>query len=1128
MKKRREVWFPFGNEMRLQIRKMKLTSILLFIVCVTFGNSFSQVRLTVHFDKTDIRDVLQTIEGKTDYIFLYKDLIFDFSRKVTAEFNDAKFEEVLKSFCDQTKTLYEIRGRQIILTEKAINTIQIDQQPQNVEITGKVTDLSGAPLPGLTVLVKGTTSGTITDGDGNYSLSNVPGNATLVFSFVGMKSQELSVTGKTNINVKMEEEAIGLDEVIAVGYGTQKRKNMIGSVGQVTGEQLANRPVPQLSSALTGQLAGVTITQRNGRPGSESGAIRIRGVGSFGADASALILVDGIPVGGFNDIDPNDVQSISILKDASSAAIYGARAANGVILVTTKSGSEGKTKISINSYVGFQKPTALPQYVNSWEFAIGLNEAGGAFTEADIEKLRSGSEPDSYPNTDYLNAIITKNGIQTSHSIGISGGSKTTQYNLSFGYLFQDGVVIKNNYSRYNVRLNLTTELSPKLLLTTRIASINSNVNEPMSPISQTVGLLDIIDLAARIPSTFVGRLSNGDYGLGINLNGTPISQIASESFSKAKDLNLNGTVRLDYKIIAPLKLSFISSYAQSYGSGKQFQATQRLNPTVLVGPSQLTERSNNNIYYTMQGLVEYTKLFGKHQVNVLGGYSFESNKAENISAFRDNLPNNTLTVINIASPNNQQSKGTGSEYAIESEFGRANYSYAGKYLVEGVIRRDGSSRFPTNEKYAYFPSIAIGWRIGEEKFIKENYPWISELKLKTSRGVLGNQSIGNYAYQDVLEISSTNLGGTNYSFGDVIKAGTARTTITDNTIHWESTRTTDVGLEIGVFKNSLSGSVTYFNRYTYDILVSPGASVSKVLGFGLSVQNSGKLENKGWEFTLNYNKKVGEVGFNVNTNFSIINNKALDLGVGNIIQPNGMVGNGNNLFIGYPIEMYYGFLADGLFVDQADIDAWPKMTSVNAVPKPGDIRYKDISGPDGIPDGKVDNTYDRTYLGSQIPKFTYGANLGANYKGFDFNVLLQGITGVKGYLNNNFGYAFYNNGNLQRWQFDGRWTVANPDRNAIYPRLEQVTNAGTPNTVNSSFWTLKGSYLRIKNMQFGYTLPKTLLQKAKISNVRLYVSGENLHTFSNYRKGWDPEINTGTNFYPILSNYTFGINANF
>lgn len=541
-----------------------------------------------------------------------------------------------------------------------------------------------------------------------------------------------------------------------------------------------------------------------------------------------------------------------------------------------------------------------------------------------------------------------------------------------------------------------------------------------------------------------------------------------------------------------------------------------------------------------MQGLADYSKQFGKHQVNALAGYSFEDNAFETTTAYRNNLPGNDLVQLNVGAPNNQQSSGTGSNFSLESFFGRVNYSYSNKYLIEGVIRRDGSSRFPTSLKYAYFPSAAVGYRIGQENFIKKNFRWVTELKLKASYGVLGNQNIPNYPYQNTYILRN---GSTTYSypFGGTISQGVARTTITDPTLHWESTRTTDFGIELAAFRNKLNFSATYFDRYTYDILYSPGGSVSSTLGFNLSKQNTGSLSNKGWEFTIGHNNTLGKFSYNLNGNLSVIHNKVLDLGVGNINQPNGLTGNGSSLFIGYPMQIYYGYVADGLFMDKDDITSYANQTAINPGVQPGDVRYKDISGPNGVPDGKVDATYDRVVLGSNIPKYTFGFNIGAAFKGFDFSMLLQGVADVSNYMNSYAGIAFNNFGSIQRWQMQERWTAANPRRDARYPRLEIVTNSGTPNTYLSSYWVLNGSYLRGKNVQIGYTLPGLVVRRMGVGSVRFYASGENLFLISNYRKGWDPEVGTDNlpnddsnsiiangSYYPILRNFTFGLNINF
>lgn len=1009
------------------------------------------------------------------------------------------------------------------------NTTTKTQKGSQVIVKGKVVDETGAALSGVSVQVKGKTTGTITDASGNYLLKVDDGGSVLSFTFSSYATQEIPIGNKETIDVKMLPDPKAMEGIVVIGYGTQKRENVIGSIATLSGDKLSSRPVTQLQNAISGQLPGVIVMQRNGRPGSASGAISIRGVGSFGADPSALILVDGIPVGGFNDIDPNDVENISVLKDASSAAIYGARAANGVILVTTKSGNKGKARVMYNGYVGMQVPTATPTFVNSADYAVAFNEGSPTpfYTPAAIQAFKDGTDPDNYPNTDFLRTILKKKAIQTGHSVTLSGGSETSQYNLSFGYLNQDGLVAKNNYQKYNVRLNLISDITKKLKLTARISTISTITNEPGDGEG---AVLNLIDQAVKLPAVLVGTYSNGDFGEGYNFTGTPISTLASKSFYKNDNINLNGNAKLDYKIVKDLKLTGIGAYARTNSNGQSFFATQTFR-TKVVGPNKLTENTGNGTYYTLQGLVDYSKQFGKHQVTFLGGYSFEKTTGKSLSLSRSDFPTNDNPVIILGSPATQQTDGTAFVWAIESEFARANYSFNRRYLLEAVIRRDGSSRFPESKKYAYFPSVAIGWRIGQEKFIKDNFNWITDLKLKASRGVLGNQNISNYPYQNTLgtNANAANTQSSIYSLGGTVVQGVSRTQIVDPNLHWESTRTTDAGLEFGIFNNVVTGSVSYFNRYTYDILIRPSASVSTVLGFDISQQNSGSLENKGWEFTLNFNKKIGLVNFNVASNFTILKNKALDLGVGNINQPNGLVGNGSTLFIGYPIQLYYGYVADGLFVDQADIAKWPKY-NVNITPasKPGDIRYRDISGPNGVPDGVVDPTYDRTYLGSQIPKYSYGVNFGASLKGFDVNFLLQGIFGVKGNLTGNFGYAFNNGGNVQQWQFDERWTVQNPNKDATYPRIEVLSNAGNANTPISSYWILNGAYLRLKNAQIGYSLPKKILDRVKISNARFYLSGENLLTIDHYRKGWDPEVNTGANFYPIITNYALGLNITF
>lgn len=989
-------------------------------------------------------------------------------------------------------------------------------------LSGKVTDEKGEGIPGASILLKGTTKGTTTAGDGSFKLE-VDENATVIVSFVGYLTQEITVGNRSNLDITLLADQKQLNELVVVGYGEQKKVNVIGSVSQIGAEQLENRPVTQVTHAITGQMPGVTVTVGSGRPGANGGTIRVRGVGSFGATPDALIVIDGIP-GQLNDISPDDIQTISVLKDASSAAIYGARSANGVILVTTKAGSTGKTTISYNGYVGFNKATELPDFVNSWEYAEMFNIASGtnSYTADAIEKYRSQSDPDNYPNTKFLDKLFSRNGTQTGHTININGGNEKAKYFLSGGYLNQNGIIERNNFSRYNVRLNLENSLGKNFKLITRIGASSQQQNEPQATGNKGGELPDQLILnAVRYPAVLLGQASNGDYGVGPESGGTPVSWIASNSYFKNPRNRLSTNMKLSWNPLEGLTFSAIGGYNFALLERVSYNASQRLNANLTLAQSALNQDRNKEIFKTLQFVGEYSKTFQKNAVDFLLGYSFENELSDYFSGYRQDFPSNDYTVIDMGGADNQQVNGYREEWAIQSYFGRVKFNREDKYLLEGTLRYDGSSRFPDNNKYALFPALAAGWRLSEEEFLK-SVQWLSNLKLKASWGILGNQNIGNYPYQTVLN------SGRNYPFGGSIRTGAAYATYKDANIKWESTETTDVGVETEFFNRKLGFNVTYFNRNTTDILFQPSASVSSVLGVTISETNTGQARNRGWEFDGVYRDRVGKLSYSVGGNFSIIQNRVISLGLGNVKQPNGLVGNGSTLFNGFPMQMYYGYLSDGVFLNQQDIAEWANQSAVTPGAKPGDIRYRDISGPDGVPDGKVDATYDRTYLGSRIPKYTYSFNLDLKYKAFDFALLLQGVSGVQGLLDNYAGLAFFNLGNIQRWQMDGRFDANNPTRYPEYPRLEVVTNSGTPNTVQSDFWVLNASYLRVKNVQLGYSMPSSFLSKLKIDRFRWYVSVENPLTVSNYRKGWDPEINSSGSYYPILSTYTFGCNIKF
>lgn len=927
-----------------------------------------------------------------------------------------------------------------------------------------------------------------------------------------------------SLNITLKEDERTLDEVVVVGYGTQKKVNVIGSIATVDSKTLESRSVPDVSNMLTGQMSGVTITQSSGNPGDDAGTIRIRGVGSFGATPSPLVLVDGLP-GSLSDLTPADIDNISVLKDASSAAIYGSRAANGVILVTTKKGKEGKTRITYNGSVGMSQATALPELAHSYEYAEYYNMAVGTetYTPEMIQKYRDGSDPDNYADEMYLDDILGGHAFQTKHELSVSGGTGKLQYMASMGYLRQDGLLDNNYFNRYTARVNLGAELAKNLRLNIRLSGTISDRHEPSTP-----GILDgggykiIIANAVRFPGLTPTYLQNGEVGLGPKLQGTPRAWVNSNSFYREDYDKFKNNIELSYQPVKGLTLKVIGGYNYTLSTTRNYRADMTLTGGKSTGPSSLTHEMDKTVYKTFQATVDYnTTIANKHNLTALVGYTWEDEGQRTLSGSRNNFPSDDVPYLTAGGADGQTNSGGGYDWAIQSIFGRLTYNYDQRYLFETTMRYDGSSRFPTDSKYGFFPSMALGWRLSEEKFWKENehLDFINNFKLKASYGVLGNNNIGNYPYQSVYTLGQAQ----NYVFGGVYTQGAAVTTYVDPELKWERTRTTDIGIETSFFKDRLTFNATYFYRKTTDVLYKPAASYSSIFGLSISEVNTGALENKGWEFEIGHQNTIGKFHYHINGNFSIINNKVITLGMGNVTQNNGMVGNGSDLFIDYPMQMFYGYKTDGVFLTDAEVNDWYDQSTIAKGSQAGDIRYVDMTG-----DGKV-TTDDQVYLGSRIPKYTFGLNLGAEYRGFDFSALIQGVAKVKGMLSVYAGHAFYQEGNIQKWQMENCWNVQQDNRYPEYPRLEVMSNAGSNNTLTSDFWVVDASFVKVRNIQLGYTLPTYITQKFGSSGLRVYVSLDNPLTFSGYRKGWDPE-NTSNNgqYYPTMSTYTLGLTLKF
>lgn len=989
------------------------------------------------------------------------------------------------------------------------------------EIVGTVSDSSGEPLIGVSVLVKESSAGATTDIDGKFRVNAAAGQ-TLKVSYVGYTTQEIKVSSQSVINIVLKEDLMKLEEVVVVGYGTQKKVNLTGAVSSVTAEELANKPVTSTAQALAGLAPGLSVLQNSGRPGA-SANVKIRGTGTFSsAGTDPLVLIDGLS-GSIDDVDPNDIQSISFLKDAASASIYGNRAANGVILIETKKGSEGKTTISYNATFGWQKATELPDFLPSWEYAEYYNMAmhnmgrQDAYSAEQIEKYRNGSDPDNYPNVNHLKWLLESgSGFQHQHNVSIQGGNAKTSYNFSVGYRNQEGMTANTNNERMTALLSLKSEIAKGLTMNINLNAYNNKYNAPNGEPQSIDGM---IGYAVREAPIYAGQKSDGSFGYQDSYS--PEAWLASESFIQNISRNISASAQLRWE--TPVKgLSFIGKAGANYWTkfDKAYRAETYFDENKTVGPNTLSIWTANNTYTTLEAMVNYERQIKNHSFKLLAGTSVEQSNNKGLEGYRNSFPNNYLYELGAGDKSTASNNSSLTEYALLSYFGRLNYTFNDRYLLEANVRYDGSSRFAKDHRWGFFPSVSAGWRISEESFWKNSSIANSfdNLKLRASYGVLGNQNIGVYPYQQTYSL------GHDYPLGGTLQSGAYIASYNNPNITWEKTAITDIGIDFSLWNGMLSGTIDYFYKYTSDILSS--VEVTSIMGRGVGQSNVGAVSNKGIEVNLSFNGKIGrDFKYSIAPNFTWIKNAVEELSNGAKEEIN------NNRIVGEPIGIIYGYETDGLFVDQAEIDAAPDQLVGKSSIKPGYVKYKDISGPDGVPDGKVDAQYDRKVLGSTTPKFYYGLNLNASFKGFDFSALLQGLGGHKRLIGSYMAYAFYNGGQIQRWQADNCWTEENPNKWAAYPRIETL-NMNNTNLQTSDYWLRNASFLRVKNVQIGYTLPKSVSKKAGMESVRIYLSGQNLFSFNSFYKGWDPENEIGTgdapSYYPINAIYSFGLNLKF
>ncbi len=1024
-------------------------------------------------------------------------------------------------------------------------------------IRGKVTTLNGEPVPGVSILVPGSTQGTTTDIDGNYTV-NISSEANLLqFSFIGMKTQTVNIANRTVVNIQMEDETIGLEEIVAIGYGTQRKSDVTTAVSSVTSENLKDRSSLNFGESLAGQIPGMIVQQTNGLPGGEGLSIRIRGTGSITQSNSPLYVIDGYPMegGAFRLVNPSDIESIQILKDASSTAIYGSRGASGVVIITTKKGKSGKPVINFNTYVGVQQREKELEMMNrdqyvDW-FIDGRNQAwlDANIISADPDKSpHKTTDPNSrrklYPSasTQYVipdgtggylynfldpasvatmpdtnwQKLLFRDALMQQYELSVSGGMDKTNYIISGSYTNQDGIVINTDYERFNFRSNVSTNLMDRLNVGMQLMAYYVNGNE------QANGKDAPIMYAMNLPPIYPLRNEDGSYGSMVRnpeiLAGdvaNPIG-IANEILNHRKRHGWLGTIYADFDILKNLKYQININGGVQDNIDKGFQPSFiDLDASKAPRPAEASNERWTDRDWVVENTLTYTNLFAdKHQVTALAGYTTQFHGSEHMRGEARGFPNDNIQTLNAGTMYSLTSDE--SEYSMISYLGRVNYAYDNRYLLTATVRSDGSSRFGQKKKWGTFPSLSAGWRISQEKFMQE-IEAISDLKLRASYGISGNNRIGNYSSIGLL---STGF----YPLGDNLVNTVNPSSMSNPYLGWERTSQYNVGFDLGMFNNRIRLEADFYDSQSIDLLMD--VPVPAITGYTSQMQNVGKVENKGMEFVVNTVNFTGD--FSWETNFNISFNKNEVLEVGPDARPlYGSAPNASNSFItkpGYPIASFYGYVYEGVFMSQEDLDLYPHLQA----DKIGDGKYKDVNE-----DGVLDEN-DRTILGDNNPIFTAGLSNTFNYKNLSLNVQLNGSYGAEVYSFYRRMIGIYHgdrNGMIE--QLD-RWKSPEEPGDGIHFRPTR-TPSGWQRTPSSA-WVQDASYLRVRNVSLSYDFSKAITQKIHLSGLRLYVTGTNLYTFTDY-VGFDPEtssqgdgLSKGGDYlgYPPARSFIFGANITF
>lgn len=996
-----------------------------------------------------------------------------------------------------------------------INTSSIGSEivQQQVAVNGRVVDVNGEPLPGVTVLIHGTTIGTITDNEGNFTLSDIPRNSVIHVSFVGMQTQEIVIQNSKPLHIVLIEESIGLDEVVAVGYGVQRRVSVTNAISSISSDEIGERNSTNITQALQGRLPGLTIIDRGGAPGSENLTTRIRGITSLN-DNEPLVIIDGVP-GSLSRVNPVDIESISVLKDAASTAIYGSRAAAGVILVTTKGATDGKLNVSYNGYFGVARSNNNPVHMDAVTYmkqqnAAYMNTYGYEFyTEDQINNwvTNNKKDPENYPEPNTWHDAMFKLAPQHSHTITLNGGSESITNRFSFRYLNEDGILPNYGFTLSEIRAKNGFKLSDRLSLDT---NINVRFSERRAPYNEW----ESYNRMWQNSQWGVPYYKDGSYGLTVD-SYSPLINVKEMGKASSKRTYLLGVFRANYKIIEPLSISAQYSLQHNYEIWNSFN--NKYDFTDKLHPERRTFNNINRMYdYRDKGQesgfdfqVNYNDTFGKHKLSGILGYSEIHYTYNWVQGYRQNFYNNQLQALNMgANDATQSATGSNSEWGLQSYFGRINYDYDSRYLLEANARYDGSSRFAEKNRFGFFPSFSAGWRISGEEFWESFRETVNELKFRGSWGQVGSQQVGLYSYMPT-------YNQTNYIFNESLATGYRQTNLASEDISWETTTQLNIGLDGYLFNSLINFSFDYYKKTTSDILLV--VPIPSILGLTATQQNAGEVENKGFEFLIGGRKNFGDFSLEVNFNANYNQNKVIDLaGTGPHISAYGNSDYRTITTEGRPINSFYGFETDGFFQTQEEVDNYAKWDGSVG---PGDIKYVDQNN-----DGEL-TPDDFVIFGSEIPDWTFSSNMSFGWKNFTLDLFWQGVTGSEKLMTGAIlEHGIWGGFTHKVWE--DYWTPEN--KNAKYPRPTKYT---MKNAQISDFSMLDGSYLRLKNIRLSYQVPDAFCKTFKINSINLYVSATNLLTFSALNKyNIDPEMEgrSQESSFPQSSVTTIGMNINF